>query len=55
MKKILVAATVATLSLLGANVGAASAAGLLCGSVHVVVNGEDVVNQATCQELPPAQ
>ena len=25
----------------------------VCGSVQVTVNGEDVVNNATCQVLPP--
>ena len=56
MRRIALAAALAVASL-GALAGSASAAdpiGTLCGSVHVTINGQSVVDQDTCQVLPPA-
>jgi len=54
MKKITLAALCAA-SAFGAVAAPASADPVLsvCGSVQVTVNGQDVVNNATCQVLPP--
>ena len=54
MKKITLAALCAA-SAFGAMAAPASADPVLsvCGSVQITVNGEDVVNNATCQVLPP--
>jgi hypothetical protein len=57
MKKLLLAFAVAACAAFGFAMSPAQAAdpaGTLCGSVHVQVNGSDVVNQASCQVLPPA-
>lgn len=54
MRKLATAA-IAALSLTAAFAGPASASPTVkvCGSVQVTVNGSDVVNNATCQVLPP--
>jgi hypothetical protein len=56
LKKLVLGLIIAAIAGLGIGAGSAHAdpAGTLCGDVHVVVNGADVVNQATCQVLPPA-
>jgi hypothetical protein len=56
MRKIALAATLAVASF-GALSATASAAPVatICGSVQVTVNGEDVVNNAACQALPPEE
>lgn len=51
MKRILVAAAIAVASLVGL-AGSASAAGHVCHSITVNVNGESVVNDAQCNALP---
>ena len=33
--------------------GAADPIGQICGSIHVTVNGQPVVDQQQCQVLPP--
>lgn len=54
MKKTLVAVAAAlTLLGFGASVASAEPVGTLCHSVTVTVNGEDVVNDAACNPLPP--
>ena len=54
MKKLTLAALCAA-SAFGAMAAPASAEPVLtvCGSVQVTVNGQDVVNNAACQVLPP--
>ncbi len=54
MRKLVLSAVVAA-GAFGALASPAGAApsGSLCGSIHVSVNGSDVVNQAMCQVLPP--
>ena len=52
MKKLLFALAVAACAAVGFTAAPAQAAGNLCGNVHVVVNGSDVINQGTCQVLP---
>jgi hypothetical protein len=58
-KKLLLVAVgvtgMATLGTVAASAAPAAPGGTLCGNVHVVVNGQDVVNQATCQAVPPGQ
>ena len=51
MKRILAAAAIAVASLVGM-AGTASAAGQLCHSVTINVNGESLVNDAQCNALP---
>lgn len=51
MKRFLVAAAVAVASLVGF-AGTASAAGQLCHSVTINVNGESLVSNAQCNALP---
>jgi type 1 fimbria pilin len=55
VRRIALAAALAVASL-GALAGTASAAPVatLCGSVNVTVNGQPLVDQSTCQILPPA-
>lgn len=55
MRRIALAAALAVASL-GALAGTASAdpVGTLCGSIHVTVNGQEVIGQDTCQVLPPS-
>ena len=54
MKKMLVAVAAAlTLLGFGASVAAADPSATVCHSVTVTVNGEDVVNNAACNVLPP--
>ena len=53
--RIAVVAAIAATSF-GAFAATASAAGpvaQLCGSASVTVNGNNLVNQATCESLPP--
>ena len=54
MKKLLVAVA-AALALLGAgaSVAAADPSATVCHSVTITVNGDDVVNDAACNVLPP--
>ena len=54
LRKLVLSAVVAlsTAGALAAPAAAAPAASV-CGSIQVTVNGSDVVNQATCQVLPP--
>jgi hypothetical protein len=56
LKKLVLGFIFAAIAIVGIGAGSAQAdpAGTLCGSIHVVVNGSDVVNQATCQVLPPS-
>lgn len=51
MKRIVVAAAIAVASLVGM-ASAATAAGQVCHSITVNVNGESVVNDAQCNALP---
>ena len=55
MRRIALAAALAVASL-GALAGSASAdpVATLCGSVHVTINGQPVLDQDQCQVLPPA-
>ena len=56
MRKHALAVLVSSLGVAGLLAPAAGAAPVItiCGSAQVTVNGSDVVNQATCQVLPPA-
>ena len=51
MKRIVIAAAIAVASVVGI-ASSASAAGTLCHSITVNVNGESVVNDAQCNTLP---
>ena len=52
MKKILAVIGLAVAGLVGLSAVPASAAGQLCHDVTVVVNGESVVDDASCTALP---
>ncbi len=51
MKRVLLALLIAIAVSVGL-AGAASAEGQVCHSVQIQVNGEDVVNDASCTALP---
>lgn len=51
MKRLFLAAALAVLSAAGFATSA-SAAGQVCHSVQVTVNGQDAVNDAGCADLP---
>lgn len=51
MKRILAASVIAVASLIGV-AGSASATGQICSSVTVNVNGESVVSDDQCNDLP---
>jgi type 1 fimbria pilin len=55
MRKRLATMAIAALGVTGAFAAPASADPIVtvCGSVQITVNGSDVVNNATCQVLPP--
>jgi hypothetical protein len=55
--RIVLAAVLAASSfgVLAAQAGAADPVGQLCGSIHVTVNGQALVDQEQCQVLPPQQ
>jgi hypothetical protein len=56
MTKRLALAAVTAVASFGALAGSAAAdpAGTLCGSLHVSVNGQSVIDQSQCQVLPPS-
>jgi hypothetical protein len=55
MKRRFALGAVLALTSLGVIAGPAGAdpVGQLCGSIHVTVNGQALVDQSTCQVLPP--
>lgn len=55
MKKLVFAFVVAAIAAIGLGASAhADTGATVCGSVQIQVNGDDVVNEATCQVLPPS-
>ncbi len=53
MKKILAAIALGLMLLGGIGAAQADPSATLCHDIHVVVNGEDVVNEVGCNVLPP--
>jgi hypothetical protein len=54
MKRMIAAVALALFGLVGLGAGVASAdpSATFCHSIHVVVNGSDVVNDAACNTAP---